>query len=165
MLIVKFFPWGLFFILSAIILISAWCVVSLRNIIHCALYLCLCLVAIAGLYILLAAEFIAAVQILIYAGGITVLLLFAILLTQKIEGVGLVQANEQRFFSFLISVTFFAFLSTILLKIEFKPSIKSIALSTPVIGDLLLTKYVLGFEIASILLLVAMIGAIIFIRK
>jgi NADH-quinone oxidoreductase subunit J len=161
-----FIHWVIFLTLSFITILSSWFVVTLRNIFHCALFLCLCLISIAGIYILLSAEFIAAVQVLIYAGGIVVLILFAIMLTQRIAGKVIIQTNEQKGFAALFSIALFAILCTVFLKTVF-PLSKStnVAQSTPTIGKLLITKYVLPFEIASIVLLVAMIGAIIFVKK
>ena len=70
-------------------------VVSLKNIFHSVLFLVLCLFSVAGVYILLQAEFVAAVQVLIYVGAVTVLMIFAIMLTHRIYSREIKQANEQ----------------------------------------------------------------------
>jgi len=75
---------AVFYILSGLIVSSAFMVVTLKNIFHSLLLLILCFFSIAGIYILLSAEFVAAVQVLIYVGAITVLLIFAIMLTAQL---------------------------------------------------------------------------------
>ncbi|MCJ7578138.1 MAG: NADH-quinone oxidoreductase subunit J, partial [candidate division Zixibacteria bacterium] len=88
-------PEAIFYILAATIIGSAVMVVSLKNIFHSALFLVLCFFSVAGIYILLDAEFLAAVQILIYVGAITVLIIFAIMLTHKLYSAKIRQSNEQ----------------------------------------------------------------------
>lgn len=155
-----------FFFLSFIILASSILVVTLRNIVHCALFLILSLLGVAGIYLMLNADFLAAVQILIYAGGIVILMIFAILLTQQITGKEIKQTNEQKGLGFLVSLILFFILLITLSKIVFpvNQNIKILS-STSTIGELLLKKYILHFELVSVVLLVAMLGAIIFVRK
>ena len=156
----------IFLTLSGVIIISALLVVSLKNIFHCALFLALSFLGVAGIYILLNAEFIAAVQVLIYVGAITVLIIFAVMLSQKISGRTLSQTNEQRGAAILVSLSMLAFLSIVLTRTVFPLSREgSLSHSTYALGKLLLTTYVLPFEVASVVLLVAMIGAIIFVRR
>lgn len=75
-----------FLVLGVLILVSALMVVTVRNLVHAALFLILCFAGVAGLYVLLQAEFLAVAQVLIYIGAITVLILFGIMLTRKITG-------------------------------------------------------------------------------
>lgn len=141
---------------------SAVMVVSIRNIFHSALFLVLCFFSVAGTYILLEAEFLAAVQILIYVGAITILMIFAIMLTHKLYSAKIKQSNEQVIpglviVGALLIATIFALGST-----TWKLSSQSPpAQSTVGIGRLLLTRYVLPFEIVSVVLLTALIGAVI----
>jgi len=74
----------IFWILSFVVLISGFMVVSLKNIFHCAIFLILCLSGVAGIFILLDAEFLAAAQVLIYVGAISILMIFAIMLTSNL---------------------------------------------------------------------------------
>ena len=85
----------IFYILGAAILIAAFMVVTLRNIFHSALFLVATFFFVAGIYLMLNAEFLAAVQILIYVGAVTILILFAIMLTHKIHSKSIRQVNEQ----------------------------------------------------------------------
>ena len=85
----------IFYILGAAILIAAFMVVTLRNVFHSALFLVATFFFVAGIYLMLNAEFLAAVQILIYVGAVTILILFAIMLTHKIQSKSIRQINEQ----------------------------------------------------------------------
>ena len=74
-------PGIVFWILAVVILVSGFLVVTLRNIFHCALCLILCLFAVAGIFVLLDAEFLAAAQVLIYVGAVAILIVFTVMLT------------------------------------------------------------------------------------
>ena len=145
---------------------SAVMVVSIKNIFHSALFLVLCFFSVAGIYILLEAEFLAAVQILIYVGAITILMIFAIMLTHRMYSAKIKQSNEQVvpgliIVGALLVATIFALGGTAW-KLSFEtPPVQS----TVGIGRLLLTKYVLPFEIVSVVLLTALIGAVIIARR
>ena len=96
----------LFYILAAIIVISAFLVVTLRNVFHSALFLVMAFFMVAGIYLMLNAEFLAAVQVLIYVGAVTILILFAIMLTHKIQSDSIKQTNEKVIPSAIISLIF-----------------------------------------------------------
>ena len=96
----------LFYLLAAIIVISAIMVVTLRNVLHSALSLVLTFFMVAGIYLMLNAEFLAAVQVLIYVGAVTILILFAIMLTYQIQSKSIRQSNEQVIPAALISIIF-----------------------------------------------------------
>jgi NADH:ubiquinone oxidoreductase subunit 6 (subunit J) len=98
----------LFYLLAAIIVISAFLVVTLRSVFHSALFLVLTFFMVAGIYLMLSAQFLAAVQVLIYVGAITILILFAIMLTQQIHSKSIHQTNEQVIPAALISIVFLA---------------------------------------------------------
>lgn len=159
-----------FWILSVVILVSGFMVVSLKNVFHCAIALILCLSGVAGIYILLHAEFLAAAQVLIYVGAVAVLMVFAIMLTTNLTARKLVQTNRNAMVAFLGCVVFATF-SVALLWVTTKKGIW-IAATNPLpsdnimtIGKLLMTRYMLPFEVISVLLLAAMIGAIVLARK
>jgi len=159
-------PAAIFYILAGIILGSAVMVVSLKNIFHCALYLVLCLFGVAGIYILLSAEFLAAVQVLIYVGAITILMIFAIMLTAKLYNAKIKQSNEQVFPGIIIVAALLIATIFTLSRTAWKVSYEVAEVQSIVgIGNLLLTKYVLPFEVVSVVLLTALIGAIIIARK
>ncbi|MEA1980631.1 MAG: NADH-quinone oxidoreductase subunit J [candidate division Zixibacteria bacterium] len=156
-----------FWILSAVILISGFMVVTLKNIFHCALFLVLCLFSVAGIFLLLNAEFLAAAQVLIYVGAVAILMIFAIMLTSQIASKKISQTNENRIVGFFVCLVFA--LSAIILISNTKvwrytdqalPSDNILNL-----GGTLMTDFVLPFEVVSILLLAAMIGAIVLARK
>ncbi|MBI5167698.1 MAG: NADH-quinone oxidoreductase subunit J [candidate division NC10 bacterium] len=155
-----------FYFLAAITIGAALIVVLGRNIVHCAFSLVLAFFGVAGLYVLLDAEFLAAVQVLIYVGGITILLLFAIMLTSRASGPGVRILNEQLGLSALIAGGLFFLLIYALWK-----GIPALAIkvptqaNVPTIGRVLMTSYVLPFEVASVLLLAALVGALILARK
>ncbi|OGC94771.1 MAG: hypothetical protein A2W25_03145 [candidate division Zixibacteria bacterium RBG_16_53_22] len=98
----------LFYILAAAIVVSAVLVVTLRNVFHSALFLVLAFFMVAGIYLTLHAEFLAAVQVLIYVGAVTILMLFAIMLTYQIQSKSIRQINEQAIPAALIAAIFLA---------------------------------------------------------
>ena len=161
-----------FWILAFFTVVSAILVVSLKNIFHCALFLILCLFSVAGIYILLEAEFLAAAQVLIYVGAVAILMIFAIMLTSNLASSAIRQSNENVLVSAFVSIVF-AFAMFIMLGgtrtvwSDIKPAISSNFAQPNILnlGKLLMTKYVLPFEVVSVLLLAAMIGAIVLARK
>ncbi|PJA27971.1 MAG: NADH-quinone oxidoreductase subunit J [candidate division Zixibacteria bacterium CG_4_9_14_3_um_filter_46_8] len=157
---------GIFYILAAIILTSALMVVSLRNIFHSALMLILCFFAVAGLYITLDADFLAAVQVLIYVGAVTILMIFAVMVTHQLTGTTMRQVNEQPIPAALIIIVLFILLAIAITQTGFEVIGKFPLMPTvAAIGTALMTVYVLPFEIVSLVLLVALIGAIIIARR
>lgn len=157
---------AIFYILSAIIIGSGVMVVTLKNVFHSLLFLVLCFFSIAGIYVLLNAEFLAAVQVLIYVGAVTVLLLFAIMMTAQIYSPSLRQTNEQVIPGLIIVLILLVTTLFILGKTAWKISSKAPETqSIVVIGKSLLTIYVLPFEVVSVVLITALIGAIIIARK
>ncbi|MCK4857185.1 MAG: NADH-quinone oxidoreductase subunit J [candidate division Zixibacteria bacterium] len=156
----------LFYLFAFVIIVSALLVVLLRNIFHCALMLILCLFAVAGLYVLLQADFVAAVQVLLYVGAVAVLMIFAIMLTSRVFGVDLKQQNEQVPLALIVSIVFVAAAFYGLGKTVWDIKDASVpADSTMSLGKLLMTTYVMPFEIVSVVLLAALIGAIVIARR
>jgi len=156
----------LFYLISFVLIISALMVVTLKNIFHCALFLVLALFSVAGLYILLHAEFLAAVQILIYVGAVSVLMIFAIMLTSDLASKQIKQSNEQVLLGVFVG---FSFLIACLASLPYTVW-RHVDKALPdnnilTIGKLLMTDYVLPFEVVSVVLLAAMIGAIVLARR
>jgi NADH-quinone oxidoreductase subunit J len=141
-------------------------VVLARNLVHCAIALVFAFFGIAGLFVLLDAEFLAATQVLLYVGGITILLLFAIMLTSRISARGVKVMNEQVGIAALVVLAIFGLMAFANLK-GFPAVVPPLTMpdNTASIGKLLLTTYVLPFEVVSLLLLAAMVGAIILARR
>ncbi len=145
---------------------SAFKVVHSHNLIYSALSLLLTLFGVTALYVFLWADFLAGVQIVVYIGGILILLLFGIMLTHKITSIQITQLNMQRGAA---GASAFGILM-ILLWMIFKTPWAVGSASEPVgtvreIGILLLSDYLLPFEVASVLLLAALIGAAMLSRK
>lgn len=155
-----------FYLLSFVIIVSAIYVVSLRNIFHCALFLVLCLFSVAGIYILLEAEFLAAVQVLIYVGAVAILMIFAIMLTSRLANKKMMQSNDNVTLAIFVCAGFLLVslgsFGYSVWKVVDKPLPEN---NTLTLGKLLMTDYVLPFEVVSIVLLAAMIGAIVLARR
>jgi NADH-quinone oxidoreductase subunit J len=157
-----------FWVLAVIIIASALRVVTTGNLVHAALYLVATLMAAAGLYLLLFAEFIAWAQVLVYVGAIVVLMLFGLMLTRAPIGKGEFD-NDQRPLAALVALAIFIVTSVILVR-AFEG--KEIDLTqapegspTASLGELIFSTYVLPFEVVSVLLLAALVGAIVIARR
>lgn len=156
----------IFYAFAALILVSAVIVVSKKNVIHSAFALFFTLFGIAGIYVLLGADFIAITQIMVYVGGILILLIFGVMLTTKISDINLVSKNLNVIPSIIFSVGIVSILVFIIFTTKW--NIKEAIVSEETvsqIGKYLLTDYLLPFEIASIVLLIALIGSAMFARK
>ena len=160
----------LFAAFAAVALVSAILVIISRNAIHSAIFLIFTLLAVAGLYLQLQAEFLAGVQVILYVGGIMVLFLFVIML------VNLDEAAKERVFNrhWAVGLGTVALLGLelayMLVKgnqnFGFGPAPATMdKLNTEQVGDVLYRVYMLPFEIASILLIVAMVGAVVLAKK
>lgn len=153
----------MFYFFEAVAALSAIGLVLVRNVFYGALLLIVCLLAVAGIYVLALAEFVAITQILIYAGGILVVIIFGIMLTSKISEKPLVVEHAFLFSGILVAVGFFVLLVSALSRESFLQT-HAPAQPTPfnhvnTIGISLFSKYMLPFEIAGLLLLMALIGA------
>lgn len=157
---------AIFYILAALIVGSGVMVVTLKNVFHSLLFLVLCFFSVAGIYVLLHAEFVAAVQVLIYVGAVTVLLIFAIMMTAKIYSPSVRQLNEQVIPGLIIVGAILIVTLWALSRTAWNVSQDVLAgQSTNLIGKSLLTTYVLPFEVVSVVLITALIGAIIIARR
>ncbi|MCP4582058.1 MAG: NADH-quinone oxidoreductase subunit J [candidate division Zixibacteria bacterium] len=156
----------IFYLLAIIAAVSGLLVVTLKNIFHSALFLVLALFSIAGIYVLLGAEFLAAVQVLIYVGAITILMIFAIMLTYQLSSKSIRQTNEQVPWASIIVLIFFGLSLAAVFKTVWPLSDGELPESNTLeLGRQLLSTYVIPFEVVSIVLLVALIGAIIISRR
>jgi NADH:ubiquinone oxidoreductase subunit 6 (subunit J) len=155
-----------FIILSVITLASAVVVVTSGNIVRSALSLVPTFLGITGLYILLQAEFVAGIQVLIYAGAITVLILFVIMLTEGGTGLRIRQLNEQVPLGMLTAAVLALILIAVFSGTEWPKASGSLPQYTAApIGEAFLTSAVLIFEVTSLVLLVSLMGAIIIARR
>lgn len=160
----------MFALFSALILVFSVLTVTTRRILRAATFLLLVLVSTAGLYFMLSYEFMAAVQLTLYAGGIVVLIIFSILLTshisQKFEPVGWKKA----YFSALAAVAGAILCITSILQHQFQATTQAAQeVDMKLIGRSMLSTdrdgYVLPFEVISILLLAAMVGSIVVAKR
>lgn len=164
----NYVPRVIFIILSAISLVAAVGVVTNRNLFRAALLLVLSFVGVAGLYVLLEAELLAMIQLLVYVGAIAILIIFAIMLSRRLMAPDVEAQHEQWLWGLGVAVLLFAVLAYVLLKISWPVSVASVpddAISK--LGQALVDpdQFVLPFEVASVLLLVALVGAVIVARE
>lgn len=156
----------LFYIFALLTITSAVFLVSTRNIMYSAMALFVTLLSIAALYLLLRADFIAITQIMVYVGGILILLLFGIMLTHRITSVDIKTNNLNVIPAVIFTVGITAIIIVIMLTTKWRITIPMQNETTiGEIGRQLLSSYLLPFEIASIVLLVALIGSAMYARK
>jgi len=155
-----------FMILSLVTLIPAVVVVTSSNIVRAALSLVPTFLGVTGLYVMLQAEFVAGIQVLIYAGAITVLILFVIMLTAGGTGVRTRQVNEQVPLGAMAAV-WLAFVLIVIFSRTVWPVLAGAlpAYNVIAVGNAFLTDYVLIFEVTSLVLLVSLVGAIVIARR
>jgi len=155
-----------FYLLAFVILASAFGVVRSTDVFHNALYLVLCFLGVAGLFLLLRADFLAAVQVLIYAGAVTILVIFAIMLTRRPDMSKSNLPNQRQGPAFVLAGLLFITMVLAFTSTDWSLSVQAVPeQTTRLIGQLLLNEYVWPFEIVSVVLLVALIGALILARE
>lgn len=152
---------ALFWLLTAAVLACALAVVTLKNIVHSALYLILTFVGIAIVFLFLEADFLALVQILVYAGAVSILLVFAVMLTRKGDMKQSNLFNNYKWFGALLCLGLFLLIERLILASDFAVNPTGPQNTVGPIAEAMLGQFVIPFEIAAILLLVAMVGAII----
>jgi NADH:ubiquinone oxidoreductase subunit 6 (subunit J) len=160
------FPDILFYLLSAMVIIFGAVVAFSKNIVHSGFALLGTFAGVAGLYGLLAANFLAAVQILIYVGGVLIIILFAVMLTRNIQEARVSNPRPR-----ILLATIFGLIAAVLLSYiavqfpGFKSNLPEKGSTVTQLGDALLGKYLIPFEIVSLVLLATMIGAVMMVRK
>lgn len=155
-----------FYLLAAITVISALGVAFANSIVYSAFALMGTLLGIAATFVLLGADFLGAVQLLVYVGGILVLTLFAVMLTHRISDVNVSNRAVGRLPAAVLVAAAFAWMVRVAGRATW--AVREVAEPAPTtygIGNAFLTDYVLPFEIASLVLLAALIGAIVVSRK
>jgi NADH-quinone oxidoreductase subunit J len=154
-----------FYGLAALILGGAAGVAFSRNILHAAFLLLLTLSGTAGLYFLMGADFLGVAQILIYVGGILVLLLFAVLLTGRIGDVKVSNRALGYGAALPVALLVAAFLASALTRATWPRTEAVAAPTTARLGDGFLREYLMPFELISLLLLMALVGAMVIARR
>ncbi|HZO82679.1 MAG TPA: NADH-quinone oxidoreductase subunit J [Candidatus Binataceae bacterium] len=156
----------IFYVIAAVTVGFAGLVAFSRNIVYSAFALVGALMGVAGIYILLAADFVAMVQVLLYVGGIVVLTIFAVMLTQGIGDVAVSNRAVGRLTALLLSIAAGAVMLYATLKTPWHLAPKpSVSATTYGVGNAFLGEYVLPFELASVVLLAALIGAVVISRQ
>tara|TARA_Y100001934_G_scaffold230567_1_gene278237 strand:- start:33 stop:521 length:489 start_codon:yes stop_codon:yes gene_type:complete len=155
-----------FIALSILLIVSSIGVCVSKNLVHAAVFLFFSLFLIAGYYIMLYADFLAAVQVIVYVGGILVLIIFGVMLTSKLEKPSINISSFNQITAALLCLFLFFLQSYAIVNGSWKNgSDVEIENSSYTIGKLILSKHLLPFEIVSILLLGALIGAATIARK
>jgi NADH-quinone oxidoreductase subunit J len=154
-----------FWTLAVVLVGSALAVVLSKNLFHSVLWLALALTGTAGVFLLLESEFLAAVQLLLYAGGIVTIVVFAIVVTERLVGERLSQTSRSLTAGALVSA---AFVAVVVNAIAQRPlTVERPAMATDLtrrLGESVLTTFVLPFELLALLMLAAMLGAVYFAR-
>ena len=156
---------AIFFILALMVVAPAVLVVTVKNVFHSALWLIVSLTGVAGIYAMLAADFLFAVQLLVYVGGVMVLLLFVVLLSGKPSDWTGRQVNEKTLFAGLIAGFLVASVGSVIAAWPMVVAQAPTNVTTGGLGHLLLTDMLLPFEVISLVLIAALAGAVYFSVK
>lgn len=165
----------IFIVISFLTLLMGWIVVTNRNLFHAALALMGSFLGVAGLYVLLDAGFLAAAQLLVYIGAISILVIFAIMMTRRLMQTEETPFNSQWVLAGITSLVLFGIIAYVVLQVwPWVPSEQAFGAAPEVSGAVIegsvvqlgtalvsVDQYVLPFELASVLLLAALIGAIV----
>ena len=161
-----------FYLLAALIVGSALAVVTTRNVVRSALYLVVVFAGVVGQYLLLAAEFVAVTQILVYIGAIMVLMLFGIMLTRARIGRDVQLTHDHWWIGLVTAVALVVVMGYALIDkfgddaLPHDTRIETVAGSnSATVSDALFSQFLIPFEVVSVLLLAALVGAIVLARK
>jgi NADH:ubiquinone oxidoreductase subunit 6 (subunit J) len=148
--------------LAILLLVASLEVVLTRNLFHSVLWLALALVATAGVFLLLRAEFLAAAQVLLYAGGVVTIVVFAIMLTERLVGESVRQMNRGIGWAAALAAAVFAAVALVVLRAPLPAPLAGAGgpATTDALGRALLTDWVLPFEVLGVLLLAALLAAV-----
>lgn len=156
-----------FFVLAAITIFCALWVVSGRNLFHNVLMLSVFLGGIAGLYLLAGADFVALAQVMVYVGGVVVLVLFAIMLTLEVTDIHLTQTSHHNVLAAFVAVGMGLVMTLVAKTTPFgaAPQGRPIASTVAVIGTSVTKEWIVAFEVVGLILLVGLVGALLVGRK
>ena len=151
--------------LATVLLVSALAVVLSKNLFHAVLWLALALTGTAGIFLLLDAEFLAAVQILLYAGGVVTIVVFAIVVTERLVGERISQTSRRIAGGAIVSLALLAVIVNAVMQQPLAAVREPVTVDvTKVIGEGVLTRFVMPFELLALLMLAGLLGAIYFAR-
>ena len=156
----------LFYVIAAVTVAGAAGVALSRNILYSSLGLLMALLGAGSLYVFLSADFVAVTQLLVYIGGVLVLILFAVMLTNRITEVQVSNSSFGLFGGFLLFVAVAPVLLAVAALTPWAATTPAaLAPTTAAIGNAFLTKWLLPFEVASLVLLATLVGAVVIARK
>jgi NADH-quinone oxidoreductase subunit J len=156
---------ALFWIFAAIMLGSGLLVVTMRDIIRCGLAMIVCFGALAGIYVILGAPLIAAAQVIVYIGAISVLILFAIMLTQTKDAPSRLVFQTQAIPAAIASVVIAVVIALAIAATDWGEAAARVRVATDAMSKLLFDQFLLPFEIVSVLLLAAVIGGVFLAKR
>lgn len=159
----------IFYIFAALLVLSALLMLFTKNVIYAAFLLIITFLSVAAIFVFMLADFVAITQVLVYVGGILVLLIFGVMLTNRLSGEPIITENHNIFTGSLIGFSFFALLLYNIKVADFtsqewiNKSVSSnstdITSTIKALGINFMSDYILPFELTAILLLIALIGA------
>ena len=152
-------------VLMAVTVVAAFFAATLRNVLHAIFGLAVALFGVAGVFLILGSPFVAAMEVLIYIGGISVAMVFAVMLSTVVAAPR--EGGRRRIWAAVATLAFFATVAALLARADFGPDVEQSAdkWSVTEIGGDLLTHYNVVFELLSVVLLVAIVGAIAISRR
>lgn len=154
-----------FWCLATILVGSALAVVLSKNLFHSVLWLALALTGTAGIFLLLGAEFLAAVQLLLYAGGVITIAVFAIVVTERLVGERISQTSRRLGGGAAVSIALLLLIARALWQRPLPTEAPPVPIDlTRTVGETVLTRFVLPFELLALLMLAGLLGAIYFAR-
>src|SRR6185369_15386555 len=159
--------WGdaLFWLFASVMIGSALLVVTMKDIIRCGLAMIVCFGALAGIYVILGAPLLAAAQVIVYIGAISVLILFAIMLTQTKDAPSRLVFQTQAIPAAIASVIIAVVVALSIAATDWGEATDRVRLATDTMSRVLFDEYVLPFEIVSVLLLAAVIGGVFLAKR
>jgi NADH:ubiquinone oxidoreductase subunit 6 (subunit J) len=150
---------------ATLMLVAGIAVVTMRDIIRCGLAMIICFIALAGIYVQLGAPLVAAAQVIVYIGAISVLVLFAIMLTQTKSGSSTLTFQTQASWAGVAAVVLFLIVAIGVSATDWPDVSVRLTVATQALAKLLFTDYVLPFEVVSVLLLAAVIGGVFLAKR
>lgn len=156
---------ALFLVLAAVMLVSALAVVTMRDIIRCGLAMIVCFAALAGIYVIAGATLVAAAQVIVYIGAISVLILFAIMLTQTKAAPARLVFQTQAAPAAAAALVLAIVMAITVAATDWGELGHRVHTATDALARLLFADYVLPFEIVSVLLLAAVIGGVFLAKR
>ena len=156
---------ALFWIFAAVMIGSGLLVVTMRDIIRCGLAMIVCFGALAGIYVLIGAPLIGAAQVIVYIGAISVLILFAIMLTQTKDAPARLVFQTQAGFAAIAAVVIAVVIALAISATDWGEVSERVRLATNAMAQVLFTDFVFPFEIVSVLLLAAVIGGVFLAKR